>query len=63
MLKRGLLAAAMAVSALVAAAPASAGPVMDAIRARDADAAWRRMSRHVGAYVDRAHTVGAEPAG
>ena len=34
MLKRGLLAAAMAVSALVAAAPASAGPVMDAIRAR-----------------------------
>jgi len=37
--------------------------VMDAIRARDADAAWRRMSRHVGAYVDRAHTVGAEPAG
>lgn len=34
MLKRGLLAAAMAVSALVTAAPASAGPVMDAIRAR-----------------------------
>lgn len=34
MLKRGLLAAAMAVSALVSAAPASAGPVMDAIRAR-----------------------------
>ena len=34
MLKRGLLAAAMAVSALVTAAPASAGPVMDAVRAR-----------------------------
>ena len=25
--------------------------VMDAIQARDADAAWRRMGRHVGAYV------------
>jgi DNA-binding FadR family transcriptional regulator len=25
--------------------------VMDAIEARDADAAWRRMGRHVGAYV------------
>jgi general L-amino acid transport system substrate-binding protein len=34
MLKRGLLAAAMAVSALVSAAPASAGPVIDAVRAR-----------------------------
>jgi len=34
MLKRGLLAAAMAVTALVTAAPASAGPVADAIRAR-----------------------------
>jgi len=37
--------------------------VMDAIRASDADAAWRRMSRHVGAYVDRAHAVGAEQTG
>lgn len=26
------------------------GKVMDALRARDADAAWRRMGRHVGAY-------------
>ncbi|NCY23508.1 MAG: amino acid ABC transporter substrate-binding protein [Alphaproteobacteria bacterium] len=34
MLKKGLWAAAMAVSALLGAAPASAGPVMDAIRAR-----------------------------
>ncbi len=34
MLKRGLLAAAMAVSTLLGAAPASAGPVMDGIRAR-----------------------------
>lgn len=34
MLKRGLLAAAMAVSTLMGAAPASAGPVMDGIRAR-----------------------------
>jgi DNA-binding GntR family transcriptional regulator len=25
--------------------------VMDAIEARDGDAAWRRMGRHVGAYV------------
>lgn len=25
--------------------------VMDAVRQRDADAAWRRMGRHVGAYV------------
>lgn len=28
------------------------GKVMDALRARDADAAWRRMGRHVGAYHD-----------
>lgn len=28
------------------------GRVMDAIRARDGDAAARRMARHVGAYVD-----------
>ena len=27
--------------------------VMQAIEARDADAAWRRMSRHVGAYVSQ----------
>jgi GntR family transcriptional repressor for pyruvate dehydrogenase complex len=26
------------------------GKVMDALRQRDADAAWRRMGRHVGAY-------------
>jgi GntR family transcriptional repressor for pyruvate dehydrogenase complex len=26
------------------------GKVMDALRVRDADAAWRRMGRHVGAY-------------
>lgn len=29
--------------------------VMDAIAARDPEAAGRRMARHVGAYVDRAH--------
>ncbi|NBU45753.1 MAG: FCD domain-containing protein [Betaproteobacteria bacterium] len=26
--------------------------VMDAIEQRDGDAAWRRMGRHVGAYVE-----------
>jgi len=32
--------------------------VMDAIEAGDPDAAWRRMSRHVGAYVNRVKLVG-----
>lgn len=32
--------------------------VMDAIQAGDADAAWRRMARHVGAYVHRVNEVG-----
>jgi DNA-binding FadR family transcriptional regulator len=32
--------------------------VMDAIEAGDADAAWRRMARHVGAYVERVKLVG-----
>lgn len=31
--------------------------VMDAIAAGDAEAAWRRMSRHVGAYVQRVKSV------
>jgi len=47
--------------------------VMDAIEQRDADAAWRRMGRHVGAYVQavdqrnretavqRSQRAGAEP--
>lgn len=33
------------------------GSVNDAIAAGDPDAAWRRMSRHVGAYVSRVKTV------
>lgn len=36
--------------------------VMDALVARDADAAWRRMSRHVGAYVERVQSVGSSSA-
>ena len=32
--------------------------VMDAIEAGDGEAAWRRMARHVGAYVQRVKEVG-----
>ena len=35
--------------------------VMDAIQARDADAAWRRMGRHVGAYVRAVDRRAKEP--
>lgn len=36
--------------------------VMDAIQAGDADAAGRRMGRHVGAYVSLAQVLGADPS-
>ena len=32
--------------------------VMDAIKVGDADAAWRRMARHVGAYIHRVKDMG-----
>jgi DNA-binding FadR family transcriptional regulator len=34
---------------------------MAAIEAGDPDAAWRRMSRHVGAYVQRVKSVESVP--
>ncbi len=37
--------------------------VMDAIEAGDADAAWRRMARHVGAYVGRVKSLGPDAMG
>ena len=36
--------------------------VMEAIRARDGDAAERRMARHIGAYIDDVRQAAVEPA-